>query len=143
MSDFEIKGLDELKRKLANVSNEIVKKSGRTAVRKAANVIRKDAIARAKAFDDPSTPIAIHKLITTRFNSKESRRTGDISFKVGVRGGAGSKNDAYYWRFLEFGTEKMAARPFMRPAMENSTEKVTETLVTEFDKAIDKALQGK
>jgi len=26
--------------------------------------------------------------------------------------------DAYYWRFVEFGTAKMAARPFMRPAFE-------------------------
>ncbi len=27
-------------------------------------------------------------------------------------------NDPFYWRFVEFGTSKMAARPFMRPAFE-------------------------
>lgn len=27
-------------------------------------------------------------------------------------------NDPFYWRFLEFGTSKMPARPFMRPAFE-------------------------
>lgn len=26
--------------------------------------------------------------------------------------------DAWYWRFLEFGTRKMQARPFLRPALE-------------------------
>lgn len=27
-------------------------------------------------------------------------------------------NDPFYWRFVEFGTSKMAPRPFMRPAFE-------------------------
>lgn len=31
---------------------------------------------------------------------------------------ADNPNDPYYWRFVEFGTSKMAARPFMRPAFE-------------------------
>ena len=30
--------------------------------------------------------------------------------------------DAYYWRFVEFGTSKMGARPFMRPAFESSKD---------------------
>lgn len=30
--------------------------------------------------------------------------------------GAKSRNDPYYWRFLEFGTKKMQARPFLQPA---------------------------
>lgn len=30
--------------------------------------------------------------------------------------GANSPNDPFYWRFLEFGTRKMAARPFLQPA---------------------------
>ena len=30
--------------------------------------------------------------------------------------GAQSRNDPYYWRFLEFGTRKMSARKFLQPA---------------------------
>jgi len=30
--------------------------------------------------------------------------------------GAKSKLDPYYWKFVEFGTKKMAARPFIQPA---------------------------
>lgn len=30
--------------------------------------------------------------------------------------GANSRNDPFYWRWLEFGTKKMAARPFLQPA---------------------------
>jgi HK97 gp10 family phage protein len=50
-------------------------------------------------------------------------------FFVGVRQGKkyrkqgkkGDKSqDAYYWKFVEFGTSKMSARPFLRPAFEAS-----------------------
>lgn len=30
----------------------------------------------------------------------------------------GARTVAYYWKFVEFGTVKMAARPFLRPAAE-------------------------
>ena len=32
--------------------------------------------------------------------------------------GALNPNDPFYWRFVEFGTSKMAAQPFLRPAFE-------------------------
>ncbi len=32
--------------------------------------------------------------------------------------GAENWDDPFYWRFLEFGTSKMAAQPFLRPAFE-------------------------
>ena len=35
--------------------------------------------------------------------------------KSGARG-AKSATDPFYWRFLEFGTKKMSARSFLRPA---------------------------
>jgi len=42
---------------------------------------------------------------------------------------------------LEFGTEKMAAVPFMRPALANSISEVTNTFVTEYEKSIDRAIR--
>lgn len=36
--------------------------------------------------------------------------------------GAQSATDPYYWRFLEFGTRKMRARPFLQPAADKLPE---------------------
>ena len=46
-----------------------------------------------------------------------------------------------HWRLLEFGTENMAAVPFMRPALANSISEVTNTFVTEYEKSIDRAIR--
>ena len=43
-------------------------------------------------------------------------RHGKKYRKQGKKGNL--SQDAWYWRFVEFGTRKMAARPFLRPALE-------------------------
>jgi len=41
-----------------------------------------------------------------------------------------------YARFLEYGTRKMAPRPFMRPAMANKRKQVIEAIAKEVDRVI-------
>ena len=36
------------------------------------------------------------------------------------------EGNPYYWRFVEFGTEKMRAHPFLRPAFESKKETAIE-----------------
>ncbi|HUX75740.1 MAG TPA: HK97-gp10 family putative phage morphogenesis protein [Anaerolineae bacterium] len=50
---------------------------------------------------------------------------GSITGLVGVRHGF---QRTYIARFLEFGTQKMAARPFMRPALLENLNKIREIL---------------
>ncbi|MNE79587.1 hypothetical protein D3C80_1760880 [compost metagenome] len=47
----------------------------------------------------------------------------------------------WYWRLLEFGTERIRATPFMRPALTESIAEVTNTFVSEYDKSIDRAIK--
>jgi HK97 gp10 family phage protein len=90
------------------------------------------------------TPGLVRKSIVVR-TSKAARRAGDVGVFVNVRpargaksrrlqvftnrkrlvsraplvaahAGARRKTDPFYWRFLEFGTKKMAARPFLSTA---------------------------
>lgn len=52
----------------------------------------------------------------------------DVVGRVGVSkgkdsGASASQGEAFYWRFHEYGTKKMRARPFIRPAvLENGDE---------------------
>lgn len=136
-SDFEVKltGIDELKRALNGASKTIRTKAVRAALRQAGKVIQQAARAKAPVLTVP-TPYrsvgTVAKRITVRA-SKFARQGGNEGVYINVRpiagkaqtkkfGRAGAKNpnDPFYWRFLEFGTKKMGARPFLRPAAESS-----------------------
>lgn len=61
--------------------------------------------------------------IVNRMGVKGGARKPDVaSFGERFFGTAKTqkKGDAYYWRFLEFGTSKMPARPFLRVGFEGS-----------------------
>lgn len=152
-NDFKIEGLDGVLRKLRELPPKLQRKGLVSAMRKGANIVRDDARTRAKAFDDPSTPGPIWKEIVTKVNSRRGRQEGGVVMQVGVRGGARSEtsnrssnasNDSgssrWYWRLLEFGTSKMAAQPFMRPALESKAEAATDAIVTELSRQLDEVL---
>ena len=165
--EFSITGLDEFREKLKAVTDDTRFKGGRAALRKAAQVVRDRAREGATRLNDSATPEDIAQNIVERWNGRRFKKTGDLAFRVGVLGGArqyadtsenrragrvgesyevgGDKGnpggDTYYWRFLEFGTEKTPARPFMRPAMESSAGEVADTFVREYGKAIDRAIK--
>ena len=53
---------------------------------------------------------------------------------------ANSPNNAFYWRFLEEGTSKMAAHPFVRPAFDSKQEEAASAAFQEMIKAFDEAV---
>lgn len=53
---------------------------------------------------------------------KRKAKRGTTSFSISPR--KGGKNDGFYGRFIELGTSKMSARPFLRPALEKSLDDV-------------------
>lgn len=156
MSETNLQGVDELIAMFETITDETMRKTGRAALRKAANVIRDKARENAERVDDPSTPEDIAKNITLRWNGKLYRRNKDMSFQIGVRGGArayrssggvlhkkDNKNpggDTRYWRFLEFGTQHSPAQPFLRPALPAVAAKASQTFVDEYKKGIDRAI---
>ncbi|HGM7113307.1 TPA: HK97-gp10 family putative phage morphogenesis protein [Serratia marcescens] len=146
--EYTLTGVDELMGKLESISDDMKRKGGRAALRKAANVIANRAKANAQRLDDPETGRNIADNIAVRWNGREFKRNGNLAFRIGVLHGAvlrkhpdKAKNaPTPHWRLLEFGTENMRAQPFMRPAAENSAAEASNTLVTEYGKAIDRAI---
>jgi len=147
---FAIKGLDALTEKLNAIKSQTRYKGGRFALRKAAQVVSKAAKENALRFDDPQTGRSVAANIKEKWNGRLYKRTGDLGFRIGVQGGAvsektnpalGKGRKTFHWRYLELGTEKQPAQPFLRPAMENNIEAVISTFVTQFEKAIDRAIK--
>lgn len=146
---FQLQGIDALLAKLEAVSYDTKRKGGRAALRKAAQVIAEKAKAGARRMDDPETGRSIADNIALRWNGRLFKQSGNLGFRVGVLYGAvlkkgGSKSAGSptpHWRLLEFGTEKMAAKPFMRPAMAQSISEATDTFIIEFGKAVDRAVR--
>lgn len=128
--------------------------AARRALRKGANVIKNEAVRNAKALDDPNTPERIHENITTQTGgAKRDRKEKGITMRVGVLGGArnlsdygelagkGKENkggDTWYFRFLEFGTSEMPAKPFLRPAMLQKQDQALSILADELEKELTK-----
>jgi len=54
-----------------------------------------------------------------------------------------SLGDFFYAHFIEFGTAKMAAKPFMRPAFDTNKERAVEVMKTTLAKGIERALRNK
>ena len=140
-----IEGLDRVLQNLANVADaKQAKRIARKAGRQGMNIVRNAARQSARAFDDPSTPTKIWKNIVTQ--GGRSRDANEVKIRVGIKGGAripytnNAENrrarrvgqsyhnygSVFYWRFLELGTSKMPAVPFMRPALSNNVSQVTQ-----------------
>ncbi len=149
--DFNLIGLDELMGKLDSVTEDVRYRGGRSALRKAANLVANKAREKAQSFDDPETGRSIAKNIAVRWNGRMFRDTGNIAFRVGVMHGAkirtpgnpdsGINGPTPHWRLIEFGTAKMAANPFMRTALSDNVAAATAEFITEYDKAIDRAIK--
>lgn len=155
--EVKVEGLAEIDKKLRLLPERIGRNAMRRALRKGANVIRDQARVNARNLDDPRTSESIVKNIAVQGgNRRREKQEGGPVMRVGVLGGAKSKRgggtyavggsksnpggDTWYWRLLEFGTSKMAARPFMRPAMANGAEKAFATTATAMETELDKEL---
>lgn len=145
---LNVQGLDNLKRKMDQLSNPRKAKSiARKAARQAMNIVRDDARARARKIDDPETAEKIFKNIAVA--GGKSRNSNEVVMRVGVRGGASFSNrnppklsggDTRHWRWIEYGSANNKAVPFMRPALSTNINLVTAKFVQVLDAEISIAL---
>ncbi|WP_180007720.1 HK97-gp10 family putative phage morphogenesis protein [Acinetobacter sp. YH16057] len=146
--EVNIEGLDQVQEKLKRLGNpRLMKNAARRSARKAMAIVRDAARVNAKAIDDPETVEKIWKNIAV--SGGKSRNSNEIVMRVGVRGGASFSNpvppnlsggDTRHWRFKEFPTANSMGVPFMRPAMSNNIQKVTDKFSQVFSVELDKEL---
>jgi len=136
---FKFSGGAEIARALEALDQKVKKKLLRQAVVAGAQVVKKRAkeIARTKGVQDTG---ALIRNIAGKVEKTNSDTYAQIN--IGVRHGKPKKNakrqdDPFYWHFHEFGTSKMAARPFMRPAFEESKDDVVTAMTERLKKGLE------
>lgn len=162
-----IQGLEEVQRKIRAIGkNSTAKRIARKAAKQAMNIVRDAARANAQGIDDPETSKQIWRNIVTQ--SGRVRDRNSIKVRVGVKGGGEFwrmnkkmtrkdkasgrryrmpspyythvKNDTRHWWLVEFGTQKTPAQPFMRIAMYNNIQSVTNKFVEVFSAELEQEL---
>ncbi len=146
--DVKIEGLDEVLRKMNALTNKRqVRNAAMRAARKAMNVVRDAARQNAQAIDDPETAAKIFKNI--KVSAGRMKDKSQVLMRVGVDGGASFSNptpkptsggDTRHWRWIEYGRSGVPAVPFMRPALANNVQKVTDTFSQSFSAELDKEI---
>jgi len=146
--EVNIEGLDEVQERLKRLGNpRLMKNAARRSMRKAMAIVRDAARSGAKGIDDPETAEKIWKNIAIA--AGKTQNPSEVVMRVGVRGGASFSNknppntpggDTRHWRWLEFGSAHNPPTPFMRPALQNNIQAVTNSFAENFNKEIDKEL---
>jgi len=118
LAKFKIHGLQELDKKLRELEPKLARKVTRKALRDAAKM----TAAKAKEL----VPVDEGDLRDSiRVRSGKSRK-GTVSVIVTT---SASDNlftgESYYGAFLEFGTSTIEARPYLRPALEQTAQAAT------------------
>lgn len=153
-NQFPIEDIGNLTEQFANLSEQMQGRIGWGAAKKAAGVIRDAAEENAKRIDAPKRPgdkidSKIYPYIVVQKATKIGKAEKAVAYRVGVQGQAiyeGVREPPTYWRFVELGTAKTPAQPFLRPAMQSNQGKVVQVLKDELwrriTKEVDKQKRG-
>lgn len=150
-SVIQLTGFKELAAALRELPERVARNDLRAAVNAGASVVKKAAIAKApedtgalkanlyqKQIREQSGPmrqtfyVGVRRGVAKYANTKANRRSG--------KAGTAYKTDGttWYWRLVEFGTSKMAAKPFLRPAFESQKEAAVKAIGDKLDERIQK-----
>lgn len=140
MTQMRITGAKEMEKVLKQLPDHIARRVLKSAVMAGAKVIQDEAIANAPIGTREKTDWkgrkvgpGILKRSIKRFEIKES----DHSVTIGIGIKKGSR--AFYGRFLEFGTSKLAARPWLRPAFDTKAPEALAKMGKALGKGIERA----
>ena len=140
----DFKGLDELKKAFDLLPKRVAVKAASKAVREGAKIIQKAA--RAKVPVDTGN---LRRSISVKILNKK-RDAMQVAALIGPGTGYFSKrgknkgkraNDGFYGFFVEYGTAKTAAEPFMRPAYDENTGAVQQKIMDVIGEAIEAEAQ--
>lgn len=155
IGSIDVIGLDALDQAIAELDNKMKDKALSKALNQALNPIRKDAKLYASVAPEPHTMIVYggRRVVVQRgllrsairkrkVPKREMGELGGHGVAMGIYVGKGTKQKEYpnYWYFVEYGTSKTPAVPFLRPAFDKNVQVAihafAKTLKDEIDKIV-------
>jgi HK97 gp10 family phage protein len=143
MASANIAGLRELRQTLIGLGAEIASTNGgpvRSALQKGTKKVRD--IARGIAKQGANTGRLANAIVSQRDKDPAGQGLTE-SYIIRVKNG-NSREDvrgAFYWLFVEFGTVKQPAQPFLRPAFDVGKQGFLDNFTTDLTKAIETAVR--
>lgn len=153
----EVDGLAELRANFAQLGADVQRGGARRMVAAGGRIVVNAAKAAARNLGLRKTGALIKNIVQKR-EPQAPANTAQVN--VGVRHGrdltkkqkSKSKlkvttkgrivkkyvDDPFYWKFLEFTTEKRAATPYLAPAMENNVQPAVDAMNTQLEKELAK-----
>lgn len=145
MGNVKVDGLSQIHKALSELGRKVSNKIAVKAMREGGKIVREQARQNAPILSQ-STPYrragTLKKAIKSSTKVLKNGKIGTVirvkelttkqieTFKVrSGKKGALNPKDPYYWRFIEFGTSKMPAKPFLRPAFEQTKEKAATEII--------------
>lgn len=113
-----IRKIEDMGKAGARVENEALKKAGEVILNEAKN----------------NAPQKTGKLKEGLKVSSVRKKNDNKYVLVGIQ--KGDNSNIFYGKFLEFGTSKMPAKPFMAPAYESKKEEVKEIIKEELRRGL-------
>lgn len=149
--NFKIEDYSKIIKKFEELSEKVQKTHAFGAARRGAQVIANNIQKSALRVDSSLTPEQISKNVGVQRASKISKKEKAAAYRIGIYGGAkdNPKNEGnpggntFHWRFLEFGTEHMEAKPFFRDAFESSGPEAAKAIGDSLKKRIEKEAKKK
>lgn len=124
---YKLTGADELSRVFKTLPQELQRQIVVPAAKDAMEVVLAAAKENASRVDDPATANYIPKNLDLIEDKKFFEETGSTKISVGVRKrkrGVGGGNTYYAAIFVELGTVRSRAQPFMRNALDRNKQAV-------------------
>ncbi|MAO57789.1 MAG: hypothetical protein CL549_15755 [Alcanivorax sp.] len=128
-------GLADLEKELELLTKAEEARQLRSAARAGAGVIRDEARRRVKKRTGK-----LQRNIVSDTAKVTSRTRATAGVKVREEGKASDPNNAFYWKFIEFGTARHPAAPFMRPAYDAKEDEAARAAIAKALENIDKVL---
>ena len=127
-----ITGAKELDRVLKLLPKRLAERELISAARAGANVIRKEARARAPRGSDPSAASERFGSLRSNIRTTRVKKTG-FSVEMAIHNGR-----AYWGRMLEFGTKHISPQAWMTPAFDTSAGSALNKVGERLGKGLEK-----